>query len=197
MSTIFALLMIASGLAIMAFGLFLFYAWLPLLYALVGLDVGLLLGRSLTGGMGTMSLVLGIVGAVVLGGASYFLEPYRRIMIGAFGGVLFGISIATAFGFESWFGSLVSWLLALLCGVVGSVLVPRFFNVFVVWVTALSGAALAMAGASHLFPGVGLFDRVNGGVLPAILALVLAVTGVVWQWTNIAKWAQLAVNQKG
>ena len=86
MSTIFALLLIASGLAIMAFGLFFFYAWLPLLYALVGLDVGLLLGRSLTGEMGTMSIVFGIVGAVVLGAASYFLEPYRRIMIGAFGG---------------------------------------------------------------------------------------------------------------
>jgi hypothetical protein len=42
-----------------------------------------------------------------------------------------------------------------------------------------------------------LFDRVNGGLLPAILVLVLAVTGVVWQRTNIAKWGQLAVNQKG
>jgi hypothetical protein len=197
MSTIFALLLIASGLAIMAFGLFFFYAWLPLLYALVGLDVGLLLGRSLTGEMGTMSIVFGIVGAVVLGAASYFLEPYRRIMIGAFGGVLFGISIATAFGFESWLGSLVSWLLALLCGVIGSVLVPRFFNLFIVCATAISGAAIAMTGANHLFPGVGLFDRVNGGVLPAILVLVLAVTGVVWQRTNIAKWGQLAVNQKG
>ena len=40
-------------------------------------------------------------------------------------------------------------------------------------------------------------ERVNGGVLPAILVLILAVTGVVWQRTNIAKWAQLAVKHKG
>ncbi len=196
MSTIFALLLIASGLAIMAFGLFFFYAWLPLLYALVGLDIGLLLGRSLTGGMGTMSVVFGIVGALLLGAASYFLEPYRRIMLGVFGGVLFGLAMASAFGLESWLGGMFSWLVALVCGVIGSVLVPRLFNLFVVCATAISGAAMAMTGANHLFPGLGLFDRVNGGVLPAILAFVLAVAGVVWQQRNIAKWARLAVTHE-
>jgi len=45
MSLTIGLLMILTGLAIMAFGLFMFYAWLPLLYALVGFDVGILLGR--------------------------------------------------------------------------------------------------------------------------------------------------------
>jgi hypothetical protein len=33
----FAVLLILGGLGIMAFGLFLFYAWLPLFYALFGL----------------------------------------------------------------------------------------------------------------------------------------------------------------
>lgn len=197
MSTVFALLMIASGLAIMAFGLFFFYAWLPLLYALVGLDVGLLLGRSLTGDIGTISIIFGIVGAVVLGGASYFLEPYRRIMLGVFGGILFGLAVAAAFGFEGWFGGFSSWMLALVCGVIGSVLVPRFFNIFVICASAISGAAMVMTGASHLFPGVAMFDRAAGGVLPSILAIVLAVVGVIWQQKNIAKWAQIVVPQKG
>lgn len=83
MSLIGSLLMILTGLAIMAFGLFIFYAWLPLLYAIVGLDIGLMLGRWLTGDVGAIAIVLGIAGAVLLGAASYFLEPYRRLLLGA------------------------------------------------------------------------------------------------------------------
>jgi hypothetical protein len=41
----FAVLLILCGLAVMVFGLFLFYAWLPILYALFGWEIGLLLGH--------------------------------------------------------------------------------------------------------------------------------------------------------
>ena len=75
MTTAGALLMILTGLVIMSFGLFLFYAWLPLLYALVGFDIGLLLGRSITGDVGATAIVLGIAGAAILGAASYFSNP--------------------------------------------------------------------------------------------------------------------------
>ncbi len=37
MSFLGSILMILAGLAILSFGLFLFYAWLPLLYGLIGL----------------------------------------------------------------------------------------------------------------------------------------------------------------
>ena len=53
MSASIGLLTILTGLAIMGFGLFMFYAWLPVFYALVGFDVGILLGRALTGDVGT------------------------------------------------------------------------------------------------------------------------------------------------
>lgn len=86
MSLAIGLLMILTGLAIMAFGLFMFYAWLPLLYALIGFDVGLLLGRAFTGDVGTTAIVLGISGALILGAASYVLEPYRRVLLGVSGG---------------------------------------------------------------------------------------------------------------
>jgi hypothetical protein len=33
------ILLILTGIAVLAFGLFLFYAWLPLLYALLGLEL--------------------------------------------------------------------------------------------------------------------------------------------------------------
>jgi hypothetical protein len=44
MSVLGAILLVLAGLAIMAFGIFLFYAWLPFLYGLFGLEIGLLLG---------------------------------------------------------------------------------------------------------------------------------------------------------
>ena len=187
MSLTFGLLMILTGLAIMTFGLFLFYAWLPLLYALVGLDIGLLLGRTLTGDVGAIAIVLGVAGAVLLGAASYFLEPYRRILLGASGGVLFGFSIAAAFGLDGLFGG----ILALACGVIGGFVVPRFFDLFVIGASAISGAALMMIGANHILPGVGAYNLAAGGVLPALLIIVLAVAGASWQHHNIAKWIQM------
>ena len=57
--------------------LFMFYAWLPLLYALIGFDVGLLLGRAFTRDVGTTAIVLGFASALILGAASCILEPYR------------------------------------------------------------------------------------------------------------------------
>jgi hypothetical protein len=191
MSLTFGLLMIASGLAIMALGLFLFYAWLPLLYGLIGFDIGLLLGRTLTGDVGATAIVLGVAGAVILGAASYFLEPYRRILLGFSGGVLFGLSVAAAFGLDSLLGGVFGRILALVCGVIGGLLVPRFFDLFVVGASAVSGAAMVMIGAHHILPGVGLFDRAAGSVLPALLTLVLAVIGLSWQFSNIAKWTQM------
>jgi hypothetical protein len=119
MSLTIGLLMILTGLAIMAFGLFMFYAWLPLLYALIGFDVGLLLGRTFTGDVGTTAIVLGLAVAFILGVASYILEPYRRVLLGVSGGILFGLSVAAAFGLDGWFGGFFGRVLALVCGGVG------------------------------------------------------------------------------
>ena len=83
-----------AGLAIRGFGIFLFYAWLPFLYGLFGLEIGLLLDQWLTGDIGLVAIIFGIVGAVVLFGAAYFLEPYRRILLGLSAGALVGLSMA-------------------------------------------------------------------------------------------------------
>jgi hypothetical protein len=192
MSLAIGLLMILTGLAIMAFGLFMFYAWLPLLYALVGFDAGLLLGRAFTGDVGTTAIVLGITGAFILGAASYFLEPYRRVLLGVSGGILFGLSVAAAFGLDGWLGGFFGRVLALLCGAIGGLLVPRFFDLFVIGASAVSGAAMVMTGANHILPGIGFFDRAAGGVLPSLVTIILAVAGVSWQRSNIAKWVHTA-----
>lgn len=190
MSVLGALLMIVTGLAIMAFGLFLFYAWLPLLYGLVGLDIGLLVGRALTGDVGTLAIILGIVGAIVLALASYILEPYRRLLLGVSGGFLLGLSLAAVIGLDSVLGRLSGAILAAAGAVAGGVLVPRYFDTFVVVASAVSGATMVVSGLHLLFPSLGLFDGTAGGLLARLLIIVLAVLGVGWQFNNIRKWAQ-------
>jgi hypothetical protein len=193
-----ALLLVVTGLVIMTFGLFLFYAWLPLLYALVGFDIGLLLGRSLTGDVGATAIVLGLAGAIALGAASYFLEPYRRILLGVAGGVLIGLSLAAALDLDTMLGAVMARLLVLTCGVLGGILVPRFFDAFVIGSSAFSGAVMAIMGAHHLFPNLGLFDIPTGGPLPTALVVVLTLLGVIWQSKNIAKWAGiLPISDRG
>jgi hypothetical protein len=186
------LLMILTGLALMGFGLFLFYAWLPVLYALVGLDIGLLLGETLTGSVGAIAIALGIIGAVILGGASYFLEPYRRILLGISAGFLFGLSLAAAFGLDGLFGRFFGAALALVCGVIGAMFVTRFFDLFVVGASAIGGAAVVTKGIQLILWNLGVLDRAAGGALPTLLTIGLAIVGLFWQSQNISKWIQLA-----
>lgn len=184
----FAILSILGGLVIMAFGLFLFYAWLPLFYGLVGFDIGLLLGRTLTGDIGSTAIILGVLCALVLAGAAYSLEPYRRILLGISGGVLVGLALASAFSLDSTSGGFLSIVLAVIGGVIGANIVPKYFDLFVIGASAFGGAALVMAGAHLLLPGAVLFDRAAGGILPTLMTLGLTVVGIGWQFRNVAKW---------
>ena len=190
MSVLGAILLILAGLAIMAFGIFLFYAWLPFLYGLFGLELGLLLGRSLAGDVGLVAIILGIVSAVILFGAAYFLEPYRRILLGLSAGALVGLSIASVFGLDHFVGGVLGVVLAVVGAVIGAIIVPRYFDAFVIVASAFGGAAMVMAGAHWLFPGVGLFDRAAGGFLPTLLTFVLSAVGIGWQFKNIAAWVR-------
>ena len=162
MSSAGAILLIVTGLAVMALGLLLFYAWLPFLYAFVGFDIGLLLGRWLTGDIGIIAIVLGVVGALVLAVLSYSLD-----------GTL---------------GTIIGGVLAVALGLIGGSVVPRYFDLFVIFATAVSGAGMVMTGAHILMPDARIFDVVNGGILPSVLAIVLAAAGVIWQFSNITKW---------
>jgi hypothetical protein len=188
MSFLGALLMILSGLAIMGFGLFLYYAWLPLLYGLVGFDIGLLLGRWLTGGVEMVAILLGIALAIVLAVLSFTLHPYRRVLLGLSGGFLLGLSIAAVFGLESGLGGFLGILLAVACAVIGAILVPRYMDTFIVIASAASGAAMIVGGAHLLFPGIGLFDVTTGTVMARLLTVVLTLIGIGWQYSNITKW---------
>ena len=186
----FGVLLILCGLAIMAFGLFLFYAWLPILYGLFGLEIGLLLGQWLSGEVGLFAFILGIVGAVVLFSATYLLEPYRRILIGFSGGALLTLSLAYLLGLDHLIGGIVGTALVVVGGLIGATIVPQVFDSIVIAASAFGGATMAMTGAHLLLPGVGLFDRFAGGLPPRVMTIVLTAIGIGWQFRNIEKWVQ-------
>ncbi len=186
MSTLGAILLILAGLAIMNYGIFLFYAWLPVLYGLFGFEIGAFLGRSLTGDVGALAITLGVVGAIIMFLASYFLEPYRRLLLGISGGAAVGLALASVFGWDHGASGVFAFILTVFGAIVGASVVPRYFDAFIIGASAFGGAAMLMAGAHTLLPGVALFDRASGGMLPATMTIILAVLGVSWQYKNIA-----------
>ena len=112
----FAILLILGGLAIMAFGLLLFYS----------------------------------------------IEPYRRILLGISGcGALFGLALSSVFNLDGTGGVFFGIASAVIGGVIGAKIVPKYFDIFIIAATAFSGAALVMAGA-HL-------------LLPALITITLAI----------------------
>ena len=189
MSFLGSSLVIVTGLAMMGAGLFLFYAWLPLLYAIVGFDIGALLGQWMTGDMGILAITMGIIGAVVLGLASYYLEPFRRILMGISAGVLMGLTLANLFGFDGRMGAAFGTVLAILFGVVGASVVPRYFDLFVVVTHGRKRSNLGNVRCA--FHHAGRCDLRHGNRRagsPDLLSLALAAVGIVWQFSNIEKW---------
>lgn len=190
------MIFVATGVAFMLFGLFLFYAFLPLLFAFIGFDIGVLLGRWVTGDIGPIAIGLGIVAAVIFAIASYYLEPYRRILLGSSSGVLVGLSLAAGLGLDGWFGGSLNVLLAFAGGVIGGIVVLYFFDAFVIVSSAIGGANLVVAGAHLLLRAIGLVDpsgvRLDqiGGFWSNVLIMILAVIGIGWQFSNMSKWIQ-------
>jgi hypothetical protein len=191
MSLLAGILMIIVGLGVLGFGLFLFYGLLPLFYALAGLGIGLLLGEALTGNFGLIAIVLGVLGAVILGGASYSLEPYRRILLGLSGGALVGLAIASWFGLDGLVGGFFGAILGVIGGLIGAVVVLSFFDPFIIASSAIGGAIMVMEGAHLVLPSVHLFDRSTGGFWPTLITLILALIGIGWQYSNVTKWVRI------
>ena len=79
-------------------------------------------------------------------------------------------------------GGVLGVVLAVVGAVIGAIIVPKDFDAFIIVASAFGGAAMVMAGAHLLFPGVGLFYRAAGGFLPALLTFVLSAVGIGWQF---------------
>ncbi len=181
----FAILLILCGIGIMGFGLLMFYAWLPLLYGLFGLEIGLLLGRWLTGDVGVLAFTLGLAIGVAAAAAAYFLEPYRRALVGFMGGVVLVLAILSILGMDRMLAGFSATILAVIGGAIGATIALRYFDVFIVVASAFGGAALIVTGAQLLLPTSAEF---SGSILPALLTVILGTFGLRWQISNIASW---------
>ena len=109
MSILNGIVLILAGVGAMGFGLFLFYALLPLFYAFFGVGVGYWLGSMLTstppGEMSFIKLLFALGGGALFAGGAYYFEPFRRILIGIGLGSLIGGLIASALGLSGFLRS--------------------------------------------------------------------------------------------
>ena len=180
----FATLLILCGLGIMGFGLYLFYAWLPLFYGLVGLEIGLLLGKWVTGGIGPLAVMLGTTGGVLAASSAYYFEPYRRTLLGYIGGALFMLSLASAVGLDRVTHGFVSAVVSVAGGLIGATIARNYFDLLVVGASAVGGATLVVAGAQLVLP----IAQASGSLLPIVLTAILTIIGISWQRKNMAAW---------
>lgn len=186
------LLLIVAGLGAMGFGLFLFYALLPLFYAFFGIGVGYWLGALLTGaGEGEMSLIkllFGLGGGLMFAGAAHFLEPFRRILIGIGLGSLLGGLIASAIGLTG----IVGTIIMIIGAVIGAGITLAAFDRFIVIASAFGGAGLAMDGLHLILRNVDILDRTGGGLIPLLIWVFVGTLAMSWQFMNLAKWVKKA-----
>jgi hypothetical protein len=183
--------LIVVGLAVMGFGLFLFYALLPLFYAFFGLGVGYWLGGLLTGAppgeASVVKLIVALGVGILFGVSAYFLETFRRILVGIGLGSLIGGLIASAFGMTGILGAVIMMVGA----VIGAGITLAVFDAFIIAASALGGAGLAMDGLHLIFPSMDILDRTTiaeGGFVPLIVWIMAVAVGIGWQFMNVDRW---------
>ena len=177
----FAILLIAFGLALVMFGLYLFYAWLPLFYGLFGFEIGFLLGDRWAGFGGSAPIVLGVILAIIFAGATYALEPYRRIVIGYLGGSLIALALL---GLDRSTGGIFVAIVAVCGGVAGAMLAAKYFDYFMIATTAFGGAALSILGAQHMLLG----GSAGARSIEFLLTAALTAVGVGFQIRHLHSW---------
>jgi len=174
----------------MGFGLFLFYALLPLFYAFFGIGVGYWLGSLVTGAaegeMSLIKLLFGLGGGVLFAGAAHFIEPFRRILIGIGLGSLIGGLIASAIGLTG----IVGTIIMIVGAVIGAGITLAAFDRFIIVASAFGGAGLAMDGLHLILRNVDVLDRTDGGLIPILIWAFVGTLAMSWQLMNLAKWVK-------
>jgi hypothetical protein len=184
------ILLILVGLGVMGFGLFLFYAFLPVFYAFFGIGVGYWLGSLLTGaGEGEMSmlkLLFGLGGGVLFAGAAHFIEQFRRMLIGIGLGSLVGGLIASAIGLTGIVGTIIMVVGAF----IGAGITMAVFDRFIVVASSFAGAGVAMDGLHLIFRNMNIMDRTGGEITPILIWIIAGSLAMSWQFMNVARWTK-------
>jgi hypothetical protein len=173
----FAILLILVGLALLGFGLLLFYVWLPLLLGLYIFAIALLAADGVAANGSSAPILLGTLAGFTAVGARPFIGRSRRILAACLGGSLAALSIAYPFGV----GEAAAPVLALSGGVVGGLLVSSFFNLSVIAASACGGATLLAVGVRGLLSIAGE----PGGGIVVLLAAAFVVMGIRFQLSQM------------
>jgi FtsH-binding integral membrane protein len=168
-----AIVQLLVGFVTLLYGRRLFWLFI----ALAGFTIGLLLGENLFRDLpGIAEFFL----ALVVGGGMAILALFIQRPIAAVGGFLalgaFGLILARLLGAS---GNLL-WIIFLISGIIGAILVFQFFDWALIINSAFSGASAVIAGLSALLPAV-------GGGIATLLLLVLAAGGIYFQSRELDK----------
>ena len=167
----FPILIIAIGIAVLALG-----KRLAVLGAAVGALVGLALLRFFPGASSSpmlalmLPLLLAVIGFFVAGFAKGIVNIVLLVL-----GALAGASIVS--GFLDLFNTstgLLDWLLIILGGVIGLILVQRFKEWAMIILAGLVGGLLVTRGLSSWF-------SVFEGAIGTLLVLILAAGSIAYQ----------------
>lgn len=166
----FPVMLIAIGVTVLVFG-----SRLAVLGAAVGALLGVGILHFLPGAQaGWLALIIPI-GLAILGalGAGFMkgIVNIATLVLGALAGAAIVLGVLDLFGLN--FG-LLDWLLALVGGVIGVILVRRFKNWAIVILAGLIGALLTMRGVQILLPSL-------QGPVATLLLLALAGGGIAYQ----------------
>jgi hypothetical protein len=166
----FPILMIAIGAAVLAFG-----KRLPVLGAAVGALFGLAL-LALFPGLSTPALTILI--PLILAVLGYFFAGFAKgvvnivlLVMGVLAGAGIVVGFLNLFNIDS---GLLNWVLAIIGGGVGLVLVQRFKDMAMIILAGLIGGLLVTRGLGEWF------NILHGG-LGTLLVIVLAGGGIAYQ----------------
>ena len=163
------LLLILAGLA----GLFWGYRIFRILLPIIGGIAGYLIAAALFPNSLLLALVIGLVLAVALAIFAYAAWSVMVTVSGAILGGSLGAAIAQGLNLWTWLG----WLLIIVLAAVGAYLVWKIRDEVVIILTAIVGAAFVASGLRGWFAATASWT-----LLWAIIFIVLAVVGILWQW---------------
>ena len=166
----FSILLIAIGIAVLVVG-----KRLAVLGAAVGALLGVALLRWIPGSSGPL-IAFGVpIGLAVLG---FFAAGFAKgivnivlIVLGALAGVAITLAVLDLFGINT---GLFDWLLALVGGVIGIVVVMRFKDWALIVLAGLIGGLLVTCGLADWLPFL-------AGAAGTLLVLVLAGASIAYQ----------------
>ena len=155
-------------------GLVLAFAGRRFLWLLIGI-AGFMLGYTLATiflPAGLFALLIGVVIGLI---GAFLATRFVKLFLYIAGFVLMGVVLMAIGGVFGLNGLVIQLLLFVVGGVIGLALVKFAFNLSIIVISALGGAAMVMQGLPALL-------NTDPGPLNLLIGIVVAVAGFIVQW---------------